>query len=265
MAHDQLHIHLVSIKQGKTAQDVMQSITETPLIRGKPHGWIHQPHFLNKDQLLDHAWDLFLVTREPELPSTALELIETSLRIPFSIPLEQFEQLRSTLMSKPKASGKTPPLPQEWHSGGIPESAITTAKNGSLGPGELHLDTSMADFLSNALPPELSNEPVSLFNLFKYKGSSAIHDDYMEDFKNGFGSSAGATIRFMGPVNGSLISETGDRAEQSWDDVNLVQYDTIWHYAYMLSTDLYAPMNKKKVSGLDDTCILCVSEVELWQ
>ena len=123
----------------------------------------------------------------------------------------------------------------------------------------------MAEFLFNALPAKLADEPVSLLNLFKYKGSSAIHDDYMQDFKKGFGSSAGATVRFMGPVSGPLRYGDDGKAEQSWDDANLVQYDTIWHYAYMLSTDLYAPMNKKKVSGLDDTCILCVNEVELWQ
>ena len=87
----------------------------------------------------------------------------------------------------------------------------------------------------------------------------------MEDFKKGFGSSAGATVRFMGPVNEPLKYGDDCNAKENWDDANLVQYDTIWHYAYMLSTDLYAPMNKKKVSGLDDTCILCVSEVELWQ
>lgn len=265
MAADQLHIHLVSLKQGKTTQDVMRSIIETPMIRGKPHGWIHQPHSLNRDQFLQYDWNLFLVTREPKLPNAALEHIEFYLRIPFFIPKGQFEQLQSTLTCQPKASDKTPPLPQEWQGGGIPASAITTAKNGPLGCGELRLDPSMADFLSNALPSELANKPISLFNLFKYKGSSAVHDDYMEDFKKGFGNSAGATVRFMGPVDGALIFSDGNRAEHCWDDVNLVQYDTIWHYAYMLSTDLYAPMNKKKVSGLDDTCILCVSEIELWK
>lgn len=243
----------------------MRCTIELPLIRGIPHGWIHQPHFLNKHQLLAHPWDLFLVTKAPKLPNTALEFAEAHLTIPFSLPKDKIEQLRSASTSRPEASDKTPPLPQEWQDGGIPRSAITTIKNRPLGPGELHLDPAMAHFLSKALPSELANEPVSLFNLFKYKGSSAVHDEYMEDFKKGFGSSAGATVRFMGSIDGPLISGKDGRAEQSWDDANLVQYDTIWHYAYMLSTNLYAPMNKKKVSGLDDTCILCVSEIELWQ
>ncbi|CAD0108238.1 unnamed protein product [Aureobasidium uvarum] len=264
MASRQLHIHLITLQKGSTAQDVLRTITEGLIIKGRPHGWVHQPHFLDRDRLLAHDWHLFLVTMEPKLPRETLKLVKAHLTIPFSLPKDQFEQLQSDSLSRPKASDRTPLLPQEWQGGDIPKSAITSAKHGSLGPGELHLDQSMAEFLSNALPVELVNEPVSLFNLFKYKGSSAIHDDYMEDFRKGFGNSAGATVRFMGPVSGPLTSDDDSHVEQSWDDANLVQYDTIWHYAYMLSTDLYAPMNEKKVSGLDDTCILCVSEVEVW-
>lgn len=243
----------------------MNLLPKDPVVRGKPHGWVHRPHFLDKDRLTAHAWDLFLVIKEPWLPNEALKHIKDHLIIPFWLPKDRFEQLQSTSASRPQASDKTPALPEEWQKGGIPKSAVATAKNGPLEPGELHLDPSMTDFLTNALSAELANEPVSLFNLFKYKGSSAVHDDYMEDFKKGFGNSAGATVRFMGPVGGPLRYGDDGKAKQSWDDANLVQYDTIWHYAYMLSTDLYALMNKKKVSGLDDTCILCVSEVELWK
>jgi hypothetical protein len=265
MAIQQLHIHLIALNSSSNVQDVIRSVPEIAIIKGKPHGWVHRPHILSKDKILAHTWDVFLVTKEPKLPHEALRHVKDILTIPFSLPQDQFGQLQSTSTSRPRASDRTPPLPQEWQKRGIPESAITTAKTGSLEPGELHLDPSMAEFLSTTLPAELANEPVSLFNLFKYKGSSAIHDGYMEDFKKGFGSSAGATVRFMGPVGGPLKYGDHGKTEQSWDDANLVQYDTIWHYAYMLSTELYAPMNKKKISGLDDTCILCVSEVELWQ
>ncbi|CAD0095928.1 unnamed protein product [Aureobasidium vineae] len=264
MASQQLHIHLITLQKGSTAQDVLRTITDGLIIKGKPHGWVHQPHSLDRHRLLAHAWHLFFVTKESKLQNGALEHVRAHITIPFSLPKDQFEQLQSTSTSRPRASDKTPPLPQEWQGGDIPKSAITSAREGSLRPGELHLDPLMTEFLFNALPVELSNEPVSLFNLFKYKGSSAVHDDYMEDFKKGFGSSAGATVRFMAPVSGPSTSDGDDHPKQSWDDANFVQYDTIWHYAYMLSTDLYAPMNKKKVSGLDDTCILCVSEVELW-
>ncbi|KAH0292099.1 hypothetical protein M436DRAFT_84442 [Aureobasidium namibiae CBS 147.97] len=265
MVTQRLYIYLIALNSSSNARDVLKSLPEHPIIKGRPHGWVHRPHLLDKNELLAHVWDLFLVTKKSKLPNEALKRIKHHLTIPFALPKDQFEQLLSTFESRPKASDRTPPLPEEWQKEGIPKSAITAAKDGPLEPGELHLDPSMAEFLSDALRAKLANEPVSLFNLFKYKGSSAIHDDYMEDFKKGFGSSAGATVRFMGPVTGPSRYGDDGKAEQSWDDANLVQYDTIWHYAYMLSTDLYAPMNEKKISGLDDTCILCVSEVELWQ
>lgn len=149
--------------------------------------------------------------------------------------------------------------------------------NAPLKEGELRLDSAMSGFLSNALPPEVANAPVSLMNLFRYPGGdSSTHDDYMEGFKKNFGDSAGATVKFMGPVESAVqynmvgsvdAGIPGDAVppEQPklWQDANLVQYDSIWHYAYMLSTEVYAELNKQKVAGLEDTCILCVSEVEL--
>ena len=91
----------------------------------------------------------------------------------------------------------------------------------------------------------------------------------VEGFKQKFGPAAGAAIRFMGPVDGGIAYQeesTGGEAERtdegSWQDANLVQYDSIWHYAHMLSTDVYQELNQQKMEGLEDTCILCVSEVE---
>lgn len=50
----------------------------------------------------------------------------------------------------------------------------------------------MADFLSTALPNPVQQKPVSLFNLFKYQNNDpAVLEQYMRDFKNGFGDSAG--------------------------------------------------------------------------
>lgn len=92
---------------------------------------------------------------------------------------------------------------------------------------------------------------------------------YMEGFKADFGDATGVSMKFMGPVKSEIAyrSSGGGESETKsctwWQDANLVQYDTIWHYAYMLSTEVYAELNKEKISGLEDTCILLMSEVEL--
>lgn len=49
-----------------------------------------------------------------------------------------------------------------------------------------------------------------------------------------------------------------------WQEANVTQYESIYHYAQMLSTNSYQKLNKDKVRGLEDTCILLVSEVEAW-
>ena len=77
----------------------------------------------------------------------------------------------------------------------------------------------------------------------------------------------------MGPVGSLVLDDTGGRQGQwqrgedagsgCWQEANLTHYDSIFHYAYMLSTDVYQRLNRDKVRGLEDTCILLVSEVEL--
>lgn len=131
----------------------------------------------------------------------------------------------------------------------------------------------MANSLSTALPEQVRQKPVSLLNLFAYRNNdSAIHEQYMQDFKRSFGDSAGAHVKFMGPVGQVSTAGTGDSlgpqshgdgGSGGWQEANLTHYDSIVHYAYMLSTDVYQRLNKDKVRGLEDTCILLVSEVEL--
>jgi hypothetical protein len=94
----------------------------------------------------------------------------------------------------------------------------------------------------------------------------------MRDFKRSFGDSAGAHVKFMGPLGPLSIDGVSNRQEQQqhgidggggWQEANLTRYDSIFHYAYMLSTDVYQELNKDKVRGLEDTCILLVSEAEI--
>jgi hypothetical protein len=115
---------------------------------------------------------------------------------------------------------------------------------------------------------------VSLFNLFKYAGGDAsIHDRYMGDSKRSFGDSTGARVKFVGPVksqfrgkeNGQTAGGGDSIAGGGWQETNLTHDDSIYHYAHMLSTDTYQELNKDKVRGLEDTCILLVSEGEAWQ
>ncbi|KAK5160690.1 hypothetical protein LTS14_001703 [Recurvomyces mirabilis] len=244
-------IHLSTLKSGTSVQ---QLDLDEVLAKGVPHGWVHPPVDLDRDMLTKHDWDLFLLTDNEQLPAPIQAYVETKVSFQIDLASEQYDALQAKKDLIPKPSDRTPPLAQEFREGRIPNSAVVDDRNDS-GPA--------------ALPTPIANKPVSLFNLFKYKDSRAVHDAYMEGFKQKFGDAAGASVQFMGPVRTYLeqTDERGTKRKQlrgtNWEDANLVQYDTIWHYVYMLSTDIYAELNKQKVAGLDDTCILVVSEIEL--
>ena len=266
-------VHLIALLSGASPTDFIKDLesksssgSKPYIIKGRPHGWVHKPHKYNVDQLTGQDWNLFLLSRDPELPAVSNDLVTAHISIQVSIPREQYDKFLSEVGKTPSAIPDTPPLPAEWiKSGGIPPSKVTTTNTTLLKPGELRLDRAMADFLSDALPPTVSGRPVSLFNLFRYpNGDSKVHEHYMAGFKEKFGPAAGARVKFMGPVR-SVIGPSGEveRIPSAWQDANLVQYDSILHYAYMLSTDVYQKLNKEKMEGLEDTCILCVSEAEL--
>lgn len=274
-------VHLLCLRQDISNTEFLKHLDDPSsagrrqyLIKAAAHGWVHRPHLQqHREKLLAHRWDIFLLNEQPALPGSVSEVVSAHLAIEVSIPQLQHDALVSQVGAAPKPNLETPPLPTEWpKDGGIPRSLISQPTTTPLKQGELRLDPEMADFLTNSLPEQVKNAPVGLFNLFMYpKGDSSVHEHYMEGFKRDFGDSAGVAMKFMGPANpevayGNYESEGSNdlvKSVAAWQDANLVQYDTIWHYAYMLSTSTYAELNKEKVSGLEDTCILLTSEFEL--
>lgn len=265
-------IHLLALEHGCSPKTVMTSISDPSsiVIKGVAHGWVHQPH-LSRENLLGHTWDLFVLA-DKKLDFSEASGVKTCMTIGVSIPTGQYNAIQASIGKPPQPATTTPPLPNVWTGRSsaskcaIPQDQILPSKS-TLGVGELRLDPTLSSFLSTALPGPVRDAPVSLFNLFRYKGGDrTVHDSYMEGFKQNFGDSAGAQVKFMGPYGGAEMSVSGTTKridDEPWQDANLVQYESIWHYAYMLSTDIYKQLNKEKVAGLDDTCILLVSEMEL--
>lgn len=272
-------IHLLSLTPGvaldKVVSHLRANANQKILITGIPHGWVHRPHKLNVNEFISHDWNLFILTTASSEPMQPDPGVEAHIMINVTIPEEQWNQIVKPTSNKPHS---IPQLPPEWLERStkalhIPNEHITAQTTPNPPPGTLILDPPMARFLSTALPKPIQQKPVSLFNLFKYKNNdSAIHEQYMQDFKRSFGDSAGAHVKFMGPVGQVSIAGTGDSlgpqshgdgGSGGWQEANLTHYDSIFHYAYMISTDVYQELNKDKVRGLEDTCILLVSEVEV--
>jgi hypothetical protein len=266
-------VHLFSLKPDVSPAKVVSQLkaggNQKVILTGIPHGWVHKPRKHDIDQLLGHEWQLFVLTSTSQDPPKLVSGVEAHVTFKVAVPEEQWNQLVQPTPAKP--SDAIPKLPTEWNdkpTGNlkIPSQRISDQTESNPAAGVLKLDTPMAHFLSTALPQEVNQQAVSLFNLFKYRdGDSSIHDQYMEDFKSSFGDSAGAAVKYMGSVGSALEDVEGSRkqAESLWQEANLTHYDSIYHYAYMLSTDTYQKLNKDKVRGLEDTCILLVSEAEM--
>jgi hypothetical protein len=266
-------VHLFSLKPGLQPAEVVSQLkaagNQEVIITGVPHGWVHKPRKHDTHQLLGYQWHLIVLTSTSQTPTHLVPSVEAHITFKVAVPEEQWNQLMRPNSAKP--SNAIPKLPTEWNdkpTGNlkIPSQRISDQTNSDLAAGVLKLDTPMADFLSTALPQDVKQQAVSLFNLFKYRdGDSSTHDQYMEDFKSSFGDSAGAAVKFMGSVGSGPNDMRGRNQDESgmWQEANLTHYDSIYHYAYMLSTDTYQTLNKDKVRGLEDTCILLVSEVEM--
>lgn len=255
-------IHLLKLHPTTTLTSLLQHLESTSpssvLLKAIPYGWVHEPHKETASQLLSRKWDLFLITASQISKPILQNFVESRVEIPTMISLTEFQTLQSQINTAPKPSDSTSPLPQAWTSPSpqIPPTSIVPSKESPLEVGELRLSPELSTFLSTSIPETVRNSPVCFFNLFKYaKDDRRTHDAYMQGFKDNFGDTAGATIKFFGGV----------RAFGDWMDANLVQYDSVWHYAYMLSTEVYQELNKTKVAGLEDTCILMVGEMELFQ
>ena len=269
-------IHLLSLKPSIAPDEVVSKLranaNQKILITGIPHGWVHKPHKLSIKELLCREWHLFVLTTASSEPLQSDPGVEAHVKINVTISEEQWNQLVNPISKGPH---DIPQLPPEWTVQStrdlqIPKQHIAAETIPNPPPGTLKLDLRMANFLSTALPKQVRQKPVNLFNLFAYRDNdSAVHEQYMRDFKRSFGDSAGAYVKFMGPVGplvdgfvDSQVQRHGGNGVEGWQEANLTHYDSIFHYAYMLSADVYQGLNKDKVRGLEDTCILLVSEVD---
>lgn len=229
---------------------------------------------------LSQQTNIFLLTKSASLPAGLRSSLAARVSTTIALPQEQYDALLERAGQMPRPAKDTPPLPDDWQPdevaagrrgskfyGRIPEASVVRALGREEKAGELRLDHDMAWFLSSAEPAAIRGAPACFFNLFKYRGGDkSVHDGYMRGFKERFGKAAGAQVRFMGEVvrrEDGAGEEGQEGMRKTWDEANLTRYDSVWHYAYMLSTEVYGELNREKVRGLEDTCILLVSEFAL--
>lgn len=198
--------------------------------------------------------------------------------------LESYEQKSEDLLAKAQVDDVTP-LDNEYllsnPSRSFPPYAPKTSQNLEMSPDLIDLiealeHLSEGDGLVNAAGP------VQQFNLLSFKKSQEDKERYHQYGKvcsawctvnknsykyfqnfNAVAQNYGGSPKILGKVIGNSGRE-GRSPTPWWDEVSLVHYHSIRHFAAMSASSEYQDINRKyRLPSLDDTSIICTQEVDL--
>lgn len=101
-----------------------------------------------------------------------------------------------------------------------------------------------------------------MLNLLAFKpGMKASYLKYGAAFAESIGSKRGGNAKIVGNVLGCSSTKEGTK---EWDEIAIAHYPSIAHFSEMLGSADYQEVNgKHRVPALEDTCILCTSELAL--
>jgi len=292
----QCTIHLLSLNPQTTSSTFLTKLTialtnhnlPNPLITARPEHWTVRPTHITSSQtntaLLAHMWDIFLLLPGSTSSSSATlwqdlsSTLQAHLTFTTSLSataIAAFPAMNAALLHPDPAT--VPKLPAAWSHGKVPANAITDAEAAAEEKetvGALPLEPALAEWVNDFGARERGGKgAVTMFNLLSYlpDGGKAKYFEYVGAFSvKKFG---GAAAKVYGPVESYGLSgpsgsgggkELGmeGKEDRPWDDLALVHYPSIWHFAEMLASEGYKEVEEKyKKGALRDTCILCVSEL----
>ena len=300
----QVTTHLIVAQDAEALLSSIRALPahERPLYVGQTHHWIHAPHEISVKALLGDGshvtkWDYLLTFRTPPttadplaLPSTLEKLIKhkwslTATADPAALdalPVERKRRLTST----------PPPLPAGW------SPSDHSALDAAIPPEDLEVSLALN---SHRLGADRANDrPVILKSYLRAFGTTHPGPILMQNFDSSHPGqrprffnyietfSASVGIKYGGepaifsqdPTDWSSRAEEGEITVQEaqdsgtygveggtkvgWEDVALVWYPSIWHFAAMLDDPAYAQADREFKGGvLRDGPLILTTEVEV--
>lgn len=252
-------VHLLALSPTTTIPTFLRALASLPsfqpLVISHALRWIVKPSKLSTTPLLSTNWDLLIITPTTSpLPQTYLHKDWISAHwsitagIPSSIVTGFAERNRALLSADPSSA---PPLTSLSSSGA---AKIATS------PQNLEATPELLQWRN----PAGATTPVSMLNLLAFKPGRAAHESYKR-YGAAFASSIGSRRGGLAKVVGKVVGGQGTEGEDSagWDEVALAQYPSFAHFADMLASEDYQEVNhRERLPALEDTCILCTSEVD---
>ena len=250
-------LHLIALASGTSAQayrKVIYSASIQPLVVSRVVRWIIRPEKLSVSRLLDIKWDLLvIVPASTVLPSNLLrkDLVSEHWSITAAVPsrlTNDFSQKNERLLHP--RQGDVPAL-----TGSMSKPRMAKSSQG------LEVNDELLNWSKNF---ELGKGAMSMLNLLAFNPGKEAHASYLrygKAFAESIGARRGGHAKFVGRVMPAQGTDGEDTA--GWDEIALAHYPSIAHFVDMLASEDYQAVNHKdRLPALNDTCILCTSEMD---
>jgi hypothetical protein len=226
-----------------------------PLVVARVVRWIILPSKISTAHLLGQNihWDILLVHEgQSALPKDLTQQITAQWTVAAGIPSRLVSGFHDTneklLYPKPED------IPR--FTGSLDNPRIASSSQ------NLELTDELLDW-SQAYSAHEGRGAVSMLNLLAFK--PGLKDEYLKygkAFADSTGSRRGGIAKLVGKVISCSSTPEGQKVE--WDEIALAHYPSIRHFADMIASDDYQEANLKyRVGSLEDTFILCTTELDL--
>ncbi|KIW94488.1 uncharacterized protein Z519_04464 [Cladophialophora bantiana CBS 173.52] len=251
-------IHLISLTPSTPLVDFLGSVKSsplTPLVISKVVRWIITPTKIDAGALLRprKPWDILLIVLGADpLPSSLKEKIACQWSCSTGIPSRlttDFPSRNDKLLHPPASD--VPPL-----TGSLDKPRLAATSQ------TLELSADLQSWIQQFSRTNAGQSPLSMLNLLAFKpGMKPSYLTYGAAFAESIGSRRGGNAKLVGNITHQNPPE---QSGGKWDEFALASYPSIMHFADMLASEDYQAVNMKyRVPALEDTCILCTSEIEI--
>lgn len=283
--------HLISVSDETVFLNAIRSAPapHRPYYVGHCEHWVHSPK-TSLDALTGSGsqmkrWDyLVIASATPNDPLAMPTYLENGVADRWSItaPVDD-AQLSSLSENDTRRSSVVPPvLPPGWS----PSDHTSLLASNPPSDVEFSLALSATPLGAPKANPPIPiktfiqtfganhSGPVNMFNLMAYNpGQRARFFNYIAAFSASIGSRYGGEAQFHGmgvtdwssrASEGAKVADPQAGGSGVWEDVALVWYPSLWHFAKLLDDPDYADADRKfKVGAVRDNPILCCRAVEL--
>lgn len=257
-------IHLISLTKETTTVSFLEALRRSnlhPLVISIVIRWIIRPEKIDVSQLLHPPapYELLLI-----LPVQNNDMAET-LPPALSSQIAHHWSITAGIPSRLTQDFTMKTNPQILHPDAHSVPALTGALERPLlgkTAQTLELSPELAQWIQSFAKTRAGKSPLSMLNLLAFKdGMKPSYLQYGKAFAESIGSRRGGNAKLVGNI---VKQSPADVSGGVWHEFALASYPSILHFGDMLASEDYQAVNLKyRVPALEDTCILCTSEIEV--